>query len=110
MDKLPKFAIALEYAGEQAPQVTARNMTKSPTRFCAWRRKPAMPIHLRTRISRWCSIKSSSAIKYREPVHGNRRDSDLRLSLSGKHKAFMDDIEAAAAEKSSSGTEIVVKP
>ena len=110
MDKLPKFAIALEYDGQQAPQVTARGHDEIANQILRLAQDAGVPIHqdkdlalVLDQIELGEQIPQALYVVIAEIL-------TFAYHVSGKHKAFMDDIETAAAAKRDPGSEIVVKP
>ncbi len=92
MSRLPRFAIALEYDGRQAPQVTARGHDEIALEILRRAHAAGVPIHLDSELALvldqldlgdhvpealYVVVAEILAFAYR---------------LSGKHKDFMDDI------------------
>ena len=109
MDKLPKFAIALEYDGEQAPQVTARGHDEIANQILRLAQDAGVPIHqdkdlalVLDQLELGEQIPQALYVVIAEIL-------TFAYRLSGKHKAFMDDIETAPAGKTGPGSAIVVK-
>ena len=109
MDKLPKFAIALEYDGEQAPQVTARGHDEIANRILSLAQEAGVPIHqdkdlalVLDQLELGEQIPQALYVVIAEIL-------TFAYRLSGKHKAFMDDIESASAARPSPASEIVAK-
>ena len=94
MKKLPRFAIALEYDGKLAPQVTARGHDEVALQILRRAQESGVPIHQDSEL----------ALVLDQLDIGDQIPEALYLviaeilcfayRLSGKHKAFMDDIEA----------------
>lgn len=93
MNQLPRFAIALEYDGKQAPQVTAKGHDEMATQILKLAQESEVPIHLDKNL----------ALVLDQIDIGDHIPEALFLviaeilsfayRLSGRHKAFMDDIE-----------------
>ncbi len=93
MNRLPKFAIALEYAGKQAPQVTARGHDEIANQILKLAQEADVPIHLDKdlalvldQIDLGEHIPEALYVVIAEIL-------TFAYSLSGKHKDFMDDIK-----------------
>ena len=92
MDKLPRFAIALEYDGRQAPEVTARGHHETAARILELAQESGVPIHQDKDL----------ALVLEQLDLGDRIPQALYLviaeilafayHLSGKHKDFIDEI------------------
>ena len=97
MKKLPRLAIALEYDGKIAPQVTASGHDEVALQILRRAQESGVPIHQDSEL----------ALVLDQLDLGDQIPEALYVviaeilcfaySLSGKHKAFMDDIEAAGA-------------
>ena len=93
MNRLPKFAIALEYDGKQAPQVTAKGHDEIANQILKLAQESNVPIHLDKDL----------ALVLDQIDIGEHIPEALYLviaeiltfayRLSGKHKDFMDDIK-----------------
>jgi len=93
MNRLPKFAIALEYDGKQAPQVTARGHDEIANQILKLAQEANVPIHMDKDL----------ALVLDQIDLGEHIPEALYLviaeiltfayRLSGKHKDFMDDIK-----------------
>lgn len=93
MNRLPKFAIALEYDGKQAPQVTARGHDEIANQILQLAQEANVPIHLDKdlalvldQIDLGEHIPEALFVVIAEIL-------TFAYRLSGKHKDFMDDIE-----------------
>lgn len=93
MNKLPKFAIALEYDGEQAPQVTAKGQDELANQILKMAQEANVPIHLDKNLAQVLDqidlgehIPEALFVVIAEIL-------SFAYRLSGKHKDFMDDIE-----------------
>ncbi len=93
MNKLPKFAIALEYDGEQAPQVTAKGQDELANQILKMAQEANVPIHLDKNLALVLDqidlgehIPEALFVVIAEIL-------SFAYRLSGKHKDFMDDIE-----------------
>lgn len=93
MNRLPKFAIALEYDGKQAPQVTAKGHDEIANQILRLAQESNVPIHLDKDL----------ALVLDQIDIGEHIPDALYLviaeiltfayRISGKHKDFMDDIK-----------------
>ncbi|MCP4387908.1 MAG: hypothetical protein GY802_06415 [Gammaproteobacteria bacterium] len=93
MNRLPKFAIALEYDGKQAPQVTAKGHDEIANQILKLAQDSNVPIHLDKDL----------ALVLDQIDLGEHIPEALYLviaeiltfayRISGKHKDFMDDIK-----------------
>jgi flagellar biosynthesis protein len=93
MNKLPKFAIALEYDGKQAPQVTARGHDEIANQILKLAQEADVPIHMDKdlalvldQIDLGEHIPEALYVVIAEIL-------TFAYRLSGKHKDFMDDIK-----------------
>lgn len=93
MNKLPKFAIALEYDGEQAPQVTAKGQDELANQILKMAQEANVPIYLDKNLALVLDqidlgehIPEALFVVIAEIL-------SFAYRLSGKHKDFMDDIE-----------------
>ncbi|MCP4877246.1 MAG: flagellar protein FhlB [Gammaproteobacteria bacterium] len=93
MNKLPKFAIALEYDGKQAPQVTARGHDEIANQILKLAQAANVPIHMDKdlapvldQIDLGTHIPEALYVVIAEIL-------TFAYRLSGKHKDFMDDIK-----------------
>jgi len=93
MNKLPKFAIALEYDGQQAPQVIAKGHDELANQILKMAQEADVPIHLDKNLALVLDqidigehIPDSLFVVIAEIL-------SFAYRLSGKHKDFMDDIE-----------------
>ena len=94
LHKLPKFAIALEYDGEQAPQVTARGHDEIANQILRLAHEAGVPIHqdkdlalVLDQIEIGEQIPQSLYVVIAEIL-------SFAYRISGKRKDFMDDIES----------------
>ncbi len=102
MNRLPTFAIALEYDGKQAPQVTARGHDEIANQILKLAQASNVPIHLDKDL----------ALVLDQIDIGEHIPEALYLviaeiltfayRLSGKQKGFMDDIKMQAEQQSES--------
>ncbi len=93
MEHLPRFAIALEYDGRQAPEVTARGHHETALRILELAQESGVPIHQDKDL----------ALVLEQLDLGERIPQALYVviaeilsfayQLSGKHKDFMDEID-----------------
>ena len=97
MNKLPRFAIALEYDGKMAPQVTARGHEEIALQILRLAQDSGVPIHqdselalVLDQIDLGDHIPEALYVVIAEILC-------FAYRLSGKHKDFMDEIEIAAA-------------
>lgn len=96
MKNLPRFAIALEYDGKLAPQVTARGHEEVALQILRLAQEAGVPIHQDNEL----------ALVLDQLDLGDQIPEALYVviaeilcfayRLSGKHKSFMDDIETAS--------------
>ena len=93
MDRIPKFAIALEYDGQQAPLVTARGHDEIASQILRLAKEHNVPIHLDKNLALVLDqvdlgehIPEALYVVIAEIL-------TFAYRLSGKHKDFMDDIE-----------------
>lgn len=93
MNRLPKFAIALEYDGKQAPQVTARGHDEIANQILRLAQEADVPIHMDKdlalvldQIDLGEHIPDALYVVIAEIL-------TFAYRLSGKHKDFMDDIK-----------------
>ena len=96
MKKLPRMAIALEYDGKLAPQVTARGHEEIALQILRLAQEAGVPIHQDNEL----------ALVLDQLDLGDQIPEALYVviaeilcfayRLSGKHKSFMDDIESAS--------------
>ncbi len=98
MKKLPRFAIALEYDGKLAPQVIAKGHDEIAMRILRLAHESGVPIHqdselalVLDQIDLGDHVPEALYIVVAEILA-------FAYRLSGKHKAFMDDLEPAAVE------------
>ena len=103
MDKLPRFAIALEYDGKMAPQVTAKGHEEVALQILRLAQESGVPIHqdselalVLDQIDLGDHIPEALYVVIAEILC-------FAYRLSGKHKDFMDEIETAAAEDAPAG-------
>jgi flagellar biosynthesis protein len=96
MKGLPKFAIALEYDGKQAPQVTAKGHDEIANQILKLAQEADVPIHLDKdlalvldQIDLGEHIPEALYVVIAEIL-------TFAYRLSGKHKDFMDDIKPRA--------------
>jgi flagellar biosynthesis protein len=99
MKGLPKFAIALEYDGKQAPLVTARGHDEIANQILRLAQESGVPIHLDKDL----------ALVLEQIDIGEHIPEALYLVIaeiltfayrvSGKHKDFMDDIRMQSQEQ-----------
>jgi flagellar biosynthesis protein len=99
MNKLPKFAIALEYDGKQAPQVTARGHDEIANQILKLAQEADVPIHMDKdlalvldQIDLGEHIPEALYVVIAEIL-------TFAYRLSGKHKDFMDDIKMHSQPK-----------
>lgn len=92
MNRLPKFAIALEYDGKQSPQVTARGHDEIANQILQKAQEANVPIHLDKDLALVLDqidigehIPEALYVVIAEIL-------TFAYRLSGKHKDFMDDI------------------
>ena len=97
MQRLPKFAIALEYDGREAPRVTAKGHDELANQILRLAHEAGVPIHLDKdlalvldQIDLGDQIPEALYVVIAEIL-------TFAYRLSGKHKDFMDDIEPYAA-------------
>ena len=95
MKGLPRFAIALEYDGSQAPQVTAKGHDEIANQILRLAHESGVPIHKDSELALVLdhidigdNIPEQLYVVIAEIL-------TFAYRLSGKHKAFMDDIEMA---------------
>lgn len=93
MNRIPKFAIALEYDGQQAPRVTARGHDELASQILRLAQEHSVPIHLDKDLALVLDqidlgeyIPEALYVAIAEIL-------TFAYRLSGKHKDFMDDIE-----------------
>jgi flagellar biosynthesis protein len=93
MNRIPKLAIALEYDGKQAPQVTARGHDEIATQILKLAQDNDVPIHMDKDLALVLDqvdlgehIPEALYVVIAEIL-------TFAYRLSGKHKDFMDDIE-----------------
>lgn len=93
MNRLPKFAIALEYDGKQAPQVTAKGHDEIANQILKLAQEADVPIHMDKDLALVLDqvdlgehIPDALYVVIAEIL-------TFAYRLSGKHKDFMDDIE-----------------
>jgi len=93
MNQLPKFAIALEYDGKQAPQVSAKGHDEIAHQILRLAQENDVPIHMDKdlalvldQIDLGEHIPEALYVVIAEIL-------TFAYRLSGKHKDFMDDIE-----------------
>lgn len=93
MDRIPRFAIALEYDGRQPPQVTARGHDEIANQILRLAQESDVPIHkdselalVLDQIDLGDHIPEALYVVIAEIL-------TFAYRLSGKHKAFMDDID-----------------
>ncbi len=96
MKNLPRFAIALEYDGKLAPQVTARGHDEVALQILRLAEESGVPIHQDSEL----------ALVLDQLDLGDQIPEALYVviaeilcfayRLSGKHKAFMDEIGSAS--------------
>ncbi len=93
MNRIPKLAIALEYDGKQAPQVTARGHDEIATQILKLAQDSDVPIHMDKDLALVLDqvdlgehVPEALYIVIAEIL-------TFAYRLSGKHKDFMDDIE-----------------
>ena len=91
-DKRPRFAIALEYDGKQAPMVTARGHHEVAEEILAIASEKNIPIHedrelslLLEQLDLGDHIPEALYVVIAEVL-------SFAYRLSGKHKEFMDDL------------------
>ena len=96
MNKLPRFAIALEYDGKQAPLVTARGHDEIANRILQLAHAADVPIQkdnelalVLEQIDLGDHVPEALYVVIAEIL-------TFAYRLSGKHKDFMDDIEMQA--------------
>ncbi len=96
MNRIPRFAIALEYDGKQAPLVTAKGHDEIASQILKLAQEANVPIHLDKdlalvldQIDLGEHIPEALYVVIAEIL-------TFAYRLSGKHKAFMDDIEKQA--------------
>ena len=94
MNRIPKLAIALEYDGKQAPQVTARGHDEIATQILKLAQDNDVPIHLDKDLALVLDqvdlgehIPEALYVVIAEIL-------TFAYRLSGKHKDFMDEIES----------------
>jgi len=92
MNKLPRFAIALEYDGKQAPMVTAKGHDEIANQILRLAHEKDIPIHqdkdlalVLDQIDLGDHIPEALYVILAEIL-------TFAYRLSGKHKTFMDDI------------------
>jgi len=93
MNRLPNFAIALEYDGKQAPQVTARGHDEIANQILKLAQEANVPIHMDKDLALVLDqvdlgehIPEALYVVIAEIL-------TFAYRLSGKHKDFMDDIK-----------------
>ena len=93
MDRIPRFAIAMEYDGKQAPLVTARGHDEIANQILILAQQANIPIHqdknlalVLDQVDLGDHIPEALYVVIAEIL-------TFAYRLSGKHKAFMDDIE-----------------
>lgn len=93
VNALPKFAVALEYDGKQAPVVTARGHQETAEEILEIARQHNIPVHddealsiLLSQLDVGDHIPESLYVVIAEVLV-------FAYRLSGKHKAFMDDLK-----------------
>ena len=95
MDRLPRFAIALEYDGKQAPQVTARGHDEIANQILRIAHESGVPIQKDNELA---LVLDQIDIGEHIPEQLYVVIAEIltfAYRLSGKHKDFMDDIEMA---------------
>ncbi len=107
MQRIPKFAIALEYDGREAPRVTARGHDEIADRILRLAHEANVPIHFDRDL----------ALVLDQLDLGEHIPEALYLviaeiltfayRLSGKHKDFMDDIDTGATATVEPGNALV---
>ena len=97
MSRIPKFAIALEYDGQQAPLVTAKGHDEIANQILRLAQENNVPIHLDKDLALVLDqidlgeyIPEALYVVIAEIL-------TFAYRLSGKHKDFMDDIEPIEA-------------
>ncbi|MDH3387132.1 MAG: EscU/YscU/HrcU family type III secretion system export apparatus switch protein [Gammaproteobacteria bacterium] len=100
MREIPRFAIALEYDGKQAPRVTARGHDEIANQILRLAQEANVPIHLDRdlalvldQIDLGDHVPEALYVVIAEILA-------FAYQLSGKHKDFMDDIETHPAQSS----------
>ena len=98
MEKLPRFAIALEYDGKLAPQVTARGHEEVALQILRLAQEAGVPIHQDNELARVLDqldlgdqIPEALYVVIAEILC-------FAYRLSGKHKDFMDDLAGGAPD------------
>jgi flagellar biosynthesis protein len=98
MNKLPRFAIALEYDGRQAPLVTAKGHDEIASQILQLAHAADVPIQkdnelalVLDQIDLGDHVPEALYVVIAEIL-------TFAYRLSGKHKHFMDDIEMQAAD------------
>ena len=93
MDKLPKFALALEYDGDQAPTVTARGHDEIANQILRTAQASGIPVHqdkdlalVLEQLDLGEQVPQALYVVIAEIL-------SFAYRLSGKRKDFMDDIE-----------------
>jgi len=93
MNRIPKFAIALEYDGQQAPKVTATGHDEIANQILRLAQESNVPIHLDKDLALVLDqldlgehIPEALYVVIAEIL-------TFAYRLSGKHKDFMDDIQ-----------------
>ena len=97
MEKLPRFAIALEYDGKLAPQVTAKGHDEIAMQILRRAHESDVPIH---RDSELALVLDQIDLGDHVPEALYVVVAEIlafAYRLSGKHKDFMDDLETASA-------------
>ena len=96
MKRLPKFAIALEYDGKQAPQVTAKGHDEIANQILKLAQEADVPIYLDKDLALVLDqIDLGEHIP--EALYAVIAEIlTFAYRLSGKHKDFMDDIKPQA--------------
>ena len=94
MDRLPKFALALEYDGEQPPVVSARGHEEIANQILRMAQESGIPIHqdkdlalVLEQLDLGEQVPQALYVVIAEIL-------SFAYQLSGKHKDFMDDIES----------------
>ena len=96
MKRMPKFAIALEYDGQQAPQVTARGHDEIANQILRLAQEANVPIHLDKDLALVLD-QLDLGEHIPEPLYVVIAEIlTFAYRLSGKHKDFMDDIQPRA--------------
>ena len=101
--RIPRFAVALEYDGDRAPVITASGQDEIAQRILELAQQSGVPIH---RDNELALVLNQLDLGDHIPEALYAVIAEIlcfAYQLSGKHKAFMDDIEAVAGDGAGRG-------